>query len=198
MPPQRLLQVAVQEQPCHFLRIPAELRLKIYRFLFKCEYKIYLNRSHFRWLLTPLRTCRLIYREASDVFYRENTFTVKCHDFGDHHYFDSLNVVTSRSIYRLHLVVFPILVHYDAHYIRDIVRSLQSGHRLKELTITYDDLDCTATEVDERMSLFKDVKVRGKVTIKPYRAAPHAETTETAMGRLIQSMRRKREATSQI
>ncbi|EON69707.1 hypothetical protein W97_08967 [Coniosporium apollinis CBS 100218] len=126
---------------------------------------------------------------AGDVFYRENTFTVECHNFDDHDYLDSLNVVTSRSIYRLHLVVFLDEADYDARYIRDIVRSLQSGHCLKDLTITYDDSHCTATEVDERMSLFKDVKVRGKVTIKPYGAAPHAETSETAMGRLIQSMR---------
>lgn len=76
--------------PSWFLSLPTELRVQIHRYLFRCAYPIRFTRDDIDDIdniddglrIHPsddvavpfLRTCKLIYREGSEVFYGENEF----------------------------------------------------------------------------------------------------------------------------
>ncbi|KAJ9637686.1 Glycosylphosphatidylinositol (GPI) anchor assembly protein [Coniosporium tulheliwenetii] len=165
----------VPEQPCHFLRIPAELRLMIYRLLLKPESQsIPLTDRYdcgFSRGVGILRVSHLIYQEASDVLYGENSFHVLCLPHFYLNYPKVLKFVADRQMRRLKLVVRFAQKERDIRSIQEIVSILNSAHCLKDLTIYYQTFHlltrfCTPAGLEQRLMLFKDLKIHGKVTIE--------------------------------
>lgn len=203
------------EQSCHFLRIPPELRLKIYRLLLKSERPcIRLTKGYdcgFSTGVSILRASHLIYQEASDVLYGENTFHVSCLLRISISYPIILKFVTNQQIRRLKLVVsFGYPTESSLRQIKDLVSILSAAHSLNDLTIYYQVfytrtdffyprtyLHCTPAELEQRLMLFKHLKIQGKVTIEcdpDLDPELRMEISETFKARLIESMQRKSES----
>lgn len=199
------------EQSCHFLRIPPELRLKIYRLLLKSERPcIRLTKGFacgFSTGVSILRASRLIYQEASDVLYRENSFYVLCLLPISISYPNILKFLANQQIRRLKLVVsFACPRKSSLRQIKDIVSILSTAHSLKDLTIyyqvfrSYTGFHCTPAELEQRLMLFKHLKIQGKVTIEcdpDLNPELRMEISETFKARLIESMQRKSESSPQ-
>ncbi|EAQ93885.1 hypothetical protein CHGG_02120 [Chaetomium globosum CBS 148.51] len=68
-----------KKQPFRFLDLPPELRIEVYTHFVTADDVVDLNTENHKYIrkkLSILKTCKLIYQEASHVFYGKNTFRI--------------------------------------------------------------------------------------------------------------------------
>ena len=100
---------------CGFLRLPYELRLRIYEDLLVTDSPVTIadNRPRHTGRLEPqfLRTCRQIHNEGADVLYGSNVFETLLHTNGQlaRHLNKWLKTITETNVARLNRLVFMLL-----------------------------------------------------------------------------------------
>src|SRR5712664_1176146 len=88
-----LLESSKTETAFPFMRLPAELRLQVYRHLLRSKYELFMKRCPYHSTSSDLhpsilRTCHQVHDEAVQVLYEENVFCI--------HYINEDNPNTSR------------------------------------------------------------------------------------------------------
>lgn len=107
--------MTTEQAPCGFLRLPYELRLRIYEDLLVADSTIHIadNRPRFTGRLEPqlLRTCRQIHDEGADILYGSNTFEALLHTNGvlARHLNKWLRTITDTNVVRLQRMKFVLL-----------------------------------------------------------------------------------------
>lgn len=179
-------------RPFQFQALPAELRVKIYRYSFLDEKVIAVRYPHgdlqfgdhrHKYDVALLRTCKLIYHEAFDVFYHENVFRIELapqYDFRtpqSNNNFDFLCFARHLEIFVCGAAIRPLghvilrrsrsVRHVDRRDFEKVAGLLSGGINLRSLTIVFGAyfMDCHEQTYKNMLLGLESIRVKGNIRV---------------------------------